>query len=40
MQTLPLTEFGFNWLPFAVLGGVVGALAFAALRCKSDKAAA
>lgn len=40
MQTLPLTEFGFNWLPFAVLGGVVGALAFAALRRKSDKAAA
>ena len=39
MQTLPLTEFGFNWLPFAVLGGVVGALAFAALRRKSDKAA-
>lgn len=38
MQTLPLADFGFNWLPFAVVGGIIGAIAFAATHRGADKA--
>ncbi len=28
IKALPLTDFGFNWLPFAVLGGIIGAIVY------------
>lgn len=40
MQTLPLTEFGFNWLPFAIAGGVIGMVAYKALRENGKKVGA
>lgn len=36
IKALPLTDFGFNWLPFAVLGGIIGAVVYKVAKPKSE----
>ena len=41
IKTLPFTDLGFSWLPFAIAGGIIGAVAFKAIKGnKGSKAVA
>lgn len=32
IKQLPFTDLGFSWLPFAIVGGILGAVAFKARK--------
>ena len=32
IKQLPFTDLGFSWSPFAIVGGIIGAVAFKALK--------
>ncbi len=32
IKALPFTDLGFSWLPFAIAGGIIGAVAFKAIK--------
>lgn len=39
IKALPFTDLGFSWLPFAIVGGIIGAVAFKAIKGNKESKA-